>query len=229
MMKKPGFYKKDKFVNRNEEVLDHLIQRDNKVKVQTEQNNPMSPFASREPFKSTPACYYSPRISVMGLGKTGLSNVLSFSSRFQTIGFDRDVQRVNQLLEVVDKKVTLTTDVEMLRKCNFFIIAVDSLSENGEPTDIAPLVQAGQIVAEVLQPGDTVVYDTPVHPDIILKQCVSAIEKKSGLFCNKNFFVAYRNSRSMPSDPNLKLITGCCTEIIHFVEDIYAAVEFSPR
>ncbi|GEM_PF-2285064 len=215
MMKKLDFYKKDDSVNSNEEMSDHLIQRDNKV--------------MRESFKSTPACYYSPRIGVMGLGKTGLSNVLSFSSRFQTIGFDRDVQRVNQLLEVVDKKVTLTTDVDMLRKCNFFIIAVDSLFENGDPSDITPLVRAGQMVAEVLQPGDTVVYDTPVHPDIILKQCVPAIEKKSRLFSNKNFFTAYRNSRSVPPDPKLKPFTGCCAEIANFVEEIYAAVDFSPR
>ena len=95
------------------------------------------------------------RICVIGLGYVGLPLARLFSTKFETIGFDMNQQRVDALmaghdatLEVSDDLLQdainnhgfiCTTDLEKIRHCNFYVVAVPTpVDENNRP-DLKPL------------------------------------------------------------------------------------------
>jgi UDP-N-acetyl-D-galactosamine dehydrogenase len=75
-------------------------------------------------------------IGVIGLGYVGLPVTVEFAKKFDTVGFDVNASRVEELLHGFDKngeidstelkapRLTLTTDLQELKKANFFIVAV---------------------------------------------------------------------------------------------------------
>ena len=79
------------------------------------------------------------KICVIGLGYVGLPLARLFSTKYTTVGFDMNQPRVDSLmaghdatLEVSDELLqsaisngfTCTTDIEKIRDCNFYIVAV---------------------------------------------------------------------------------------------------------
>ena len=79
------------------------------------------------------------KICVIGLGYVGLPLARLFSTKFETIGFDMNQRRVDALmtghdatLEVSDELLQdaiknhgfrCTTDLEEIKKCNFYVVA----------------------------------------------------------------------------------------------------------
>ena len=95
------------------------------------------------------------KIAVIGLGYVGLPLARLFSTKYKTVGFDMNQQRVDALMtghdetcEVADVLLqdaidnhgfTCTTDLEQIRACNFYIVAVPTpVDENNRP-DLRPL------------------------------------------------------------------------------------------
>src|SRR5437588_10037452 len=79
----------------------------------------------------------SSRIAVVGLGYVGLPLAVEFGKQYETIGFDVNPKRVAQLrrgrdvtLEVTAaelkaaKRLSFTTELERLRRCQVFIVTV---------------------------------------------------------------------------------------------------------
>src|SRR5205814_7987244 len=77
------------------------------------------------------------RIGVVGLGYVGLPLAVEFGKQYETIGFDVNPKRVAQLrrgrdltLEVTAgelkaaKRVSFTTELERLKRCQVFIVTV---------------------------------------------------------------------------------------------------------
>ena len=91
------------------------------------------------------------RIAVIGLGYVGLPLARLFSTKYETIGFDMNRKRVDALmgghdatLEVSDDLLReaivkygfrCTTDMEEIRNCNFYVVAVPTpVDENNRPS-----------------------------------------------------------------------------------------------
>lgn len=185
------------------------------------------------------------KIAVIGLGYVGLPLARLFSMKYPTVGFDMNQSRVNTLmaghdatLEVSDELLQsaiangfkCTTDIEDIRDCNFYIVAVPTpVDENNNP-DLTPLYSASTTVGNVISKGDIVVYESTVYPGVTEDECVPVVEKVSNLKFNVDFFAGYSPERINPGDKlhtveKIKKVTsGSTPEIGKIVNSVYASV-----
>ncbi len=185
-------------------------------------------------------------IAVIGLGYVGLPLARLFSTKFKTVGFDMNPYRVDDLmkghdatLEVADDLLqeaitkngfVCTTDLELIRDCNFYVVAVPTpVDENNRP-DLKPLWGASETVGKVISKGDVVVYESTVYPGVTEEECLPVVEKVSGLKFNVDFFAGYSPERINPGDKlhtveKIKKVTsGSTPEIADLVDNVYNAV-----
>lgn len=185
------------------------------------------------------------KICVIGLGYVGLPLARLFSTKYKTIGFDMNQARVAALmaghdatLEVSDELLQsalingfkCTADIEEIRGCNFYVVAVPTpVDENNNP-DLTPLYGASTTVGKVISKGDIVVYESTVYPGVTEDECIPVVEKVSGLKFNEDFFAGYSPERINPGDKlhtveKIKKVTsGSTPEIGKKVNEIYASV-----
>lgn len=186
------------------------------------------------------------KICVIGLGYVGLPLARLFSTKYPTVGFDMSQKRVDALmqghdatLEVADELLqdainnhgfTCTTDLEKIRDCNFYVVAVPTpVDENNNP-DLTPLYGASTAVGKVIGKGDVVVYESTVYPGVTEDECIPVVEKVSGLTFNVDFFAGYSPERINPGDKlhtveKIKKVTsGSTPEIGRYVNEVYASV-----
>ena len=142
------------------------------------------------------------KIAVIGLGYVGLPLARLFSTKYQTIGYDLNSNRIQALMQGHDETLELsddllqnainngfvcTNEVDDIKDCNFYIVTVPTpVDENNNP-DLSPLYKASEIVGQVINRGDIVVYESTVYPGVTENECVPVIEKKSGLLYNRDF------------------------------------------
>ena len=188
---------------------------------------------------------FNPRICVIGLGYVGLPLARLMSTKFQTVGFDLNRSRVDELmggsdstLEVDDRLLQdairngfiCTTDIEQIRDCNFYIVAVPTPVDKNNNPDLRPLYGASETVGKVISKGDVVVYESTVYPGVTEDECIPVVEKMSGLKYNEDFFAGYSPERINPGDKEhtvekiKKVTSGSTPEIGKVVDEIYASV-----
>lgn len=185
------------------------------------------------------------KIAVVGLGYVGLPLARLFSTKYKTIGFDMNQKRVDALmsgqdatLEVSDELLQqaivngfkCTTNLDDIRDCNFYVVAVPTpVDENNRP-DLTPLIGASETVGKVISKGDIVVYESTVYPGVTEEECLPVVEKVSGLKFNVDFFAGYSPERINPGDKlhtveKIKKVTsGSTPEIADIVDGIYNSV-----
>lgn len=185
------------------------------------------------------------KICVIGLGYVGLPLARLFSTKYKTVGFDMSQRRVDALmaghddtLEVADdllqsalaSNFVCTTDIEQIRDCNFYVVAVPTPVDNNNNPDLTPLYGASTTVGKVISKGDIVVYESTVYPGVTEDECIPVVEKVSGLKFNEDFFAGYSPERINPGDKlhtveKIKKVTsGSTPEIGKFIDQIYASV-----
>lgn len=185
------------------------------------------------------------KICVIGLGYVGLPLARLFSTRYATIGFDKNRGRVEALMKGQDKTLEVdeqllrkaldngfvcTDDIELIKDCNFYIVAVPTPVDCNNNPDLTPLYGASETVGKVISKGDIVVYESTVYPGVTEEECVPVIEKVSGLRLNKDFYAGYSPERINPGDKQhtvekiRKITSGSTPEIGEFVNKIYGSV-----
>ena len=186
------------------------------------------------------------KICVIGLGYVGLPLARLFSTKFKTIGFDMNQQRVDALmqghdatLEVSDELLQdainnhgfeCTTDLEKIRSCNFYVVAVPTPVDENDYPDLRPLQGASETVGKVIGKGDIVVYESTVYPGVTEEVCLPIVEKISGLKFNTDFFAGYSPERINPGDKlhtveKIKKVTsGSTPETADIVDKVYNTV-----
>ncbi len=185
------------------------------------------------------------KICVIGLGYVGLPLARLFSTKYKTVGFDMNQKRVEALmaghdatLEVsdellqsaIDNGFVCTSNIDEIRDCNFYVVAVPTpVDENNNP-DLTPLYGASTTVGKVISKGDVVVYESTVYPGVTEDECIPVVEKVSGLKFNEDFFAGYSPERINPGDKEhtvekiKKVTSGSTPEVGQFVNDVYASV-----
>ncbi len=186
------------------------------------------------------------KIAVIGLGYVGLPLARLFSTKFETIGFDLNKFRVDEInsghdstLEVEDELLKdainnhgfrCTTNIEDLKEFNFYIVAVPTpVDENNRP-NLTPLIKASETVGKVISKNDIVVYESTVYPGVTEEECIPVVEKVSGLKFNVDFFAGYSPERINPGDKlhtveKIKKVTsGSTPKITDLVDDVYNSV-----
>ena len=187
----------------------------------------------------------SHKICVIGLGYVGLPLARLFSTKYQTVGFDMNQSRVDALnqghdatLEVDDALLQeairngfkCTTNLEDIRDCNVYIVAVPTPVDDNNRPDLRPLWGASETVGKVISKGDIVIYESTVYPGVTEEECLPVVEKVSGLKFNTDFYAGYSPERINPGDKlhtveKIKKVTsGSTPEIADIVDGLYNSV-----
>ncbi|PHR84367.1 MAG: Vi polysaccharide biosynthesis UDP-N-acetylglucosamine C-6 dehydrogenase TviB [Colwellia sp.] len=183
------------------------------------------------------------KIAIIGLGYVGLPLAVEFGKKYQTLGFDINAQRVDELkqghdftLEVSKDEladsafISYSCDFNALKESNIYIVTVPTPIDEHKQPDLTPLVKASQMLAKVINKGDIVIYESTVYPGATEDVCIPQIEKNSGLVFNKDFFAGYSPERINPGDKEhrvtsiLKVTSGSTVEIADFVDSLYSSI-----
>ena len=186
------------------------------------------------------------KIGVIGLGYVGLPLARLFSTKFKTIGFDMNQARVDALMAGHDATLEVSddllqdaiknhgfqcfTNLEALRDCNFYVVAVPTPVDVNNRPDLEPLLKASETVGKVISKGDVVVYESTVYPGVTEEECLPVVERVSRLKFNVDFFAGYSPERINPGDKThtvekiRKVTSGSTLEIADYVDDVYNSV-----
>lgn len=186
------------------------------------------------------------KICVIGLGYVGLPLARLFSTKYSTIGYDMNPHRVEALMRghdstlevsdellqgaIRDNEFRCTSDIDEIRNCNFYVVAVPTPVDKNNNPDLSPLYGASETVGKVISKGDIVVYESTVYPGVTEDECIPVIEKVSGMVYNKDFYAGYSPERINPGDKvhrveNIKKITsGSNPDVADLIDKVYNSV-----
>lgn len=185
------------------------------------------------------------KICVIGLGYVGLPLARLFSTRFETVGFDMNRDRVNALMsghdatlevsdellkEALDSGFKCTCELDDIADADFYVVAVPTPVDANNHPDLTPLLKASETVGKVISKGDIVVYESTVYPGVTEEECIPVVEKVSGLKYNVDFFAGYSPERINPGDKAhtvekiVKVTSGSTPEIADLVDSVYNTV-----
>jgi len=183
------------------------------------------------------------KIGIIGLGYVGLPLAVEFGQLYETIGFDINQPRIDELKRGVDSTLentkeelaaatllSVTHQLSDLALCNFYIITVPTPIDEYKRPDLTPLERASESVGKVLKKGDIVVYESTVYPGATEEVCVPILERISGLKFNQDFFAGYSPERINPGDKEHRLTTikkvtsGSTHEVAEMVDQLYQSI-----
>lgn len=186
-------------------------------------------------------------IAVLGLGYVGEPLAVELAKHFPVIGYDISVERIDELRaeydrtgeltseEIQGSKLTYTYKLDDLIKASIFIIAVPTPIREGNVPDLEPVKAATRAVAQVLKPGDIVIYESTVYPGVTEEICVPLLESASGFKWKHHFFVGYSPERINPGDKahtlttTTKIISGDLPTTLDHIDHIYSKVTATYR
>ncbi|OUR81965.1 Vi polysaccharide biosynthesis protein VipA/TviB [Cycloclasticus sp. 46_120_T64] len=183
------------------------------------------------------------KIAVIGLGYVGLPLAVEFGKQYQTVGFDTNTSRIKELnnghdatLEItVDelnsaKLLSCSSDPALLLDANVYIVTVPTPIDANKSPDLTPVKSASQLIAEYLQQGDIVIYESTVYPGATEEICVPILEEVSGLSFNEDFYCGYSPERINPGDKErrlttiLKITSGSTPSVANVVDELYQSI-----
>lgn len=146
-------------------------------------------------------------------------------------GHDATLEVSDELLQsALANGFRCTSDIEEIRDCNFYVVAVPTPVDKNNNPDLSPLIGASTTVGKVIKKGDIVVYESTVYPGVTEDDCIPVVERTSGLKFNVDFFAGYSPERINPGDKlhtveKIKKVTsGSIPEIGRRVNEVYASV-----
>ncbi len=185
----------------------------------------------------------STNIAVIGLGYVGLPLAVEFGKYINTIGFDIDDSRINQLVAGHDKtlevdadelqiaeKLRYTSNSDDIADANVYIVTVPTPIDRHKNPDLRPLLMASELIGRYLSPDDIVIYESTVYPGATEEVCVPILSEQSGLEFNREFFVGYSPERINPGDKEhgvttiQKVTSGSTPATADFVDDLYKII-----
>ena len=183
------------------------------------------------------------KIAVIGLGYVGLPLAVAFGLRKEVVGFDINLQRVEDLKNGDDKTLEMesyelaqakflkfSTSVNDLYECNCFIVTVPTPVDEHHRPDLSPLQKASETIGKILKLNDIVIYESTVYPGATEDVCVPILEKFSNLKFNKDFFVGYSPERINPGDKGRnvttikKVTSGSNDEAADLIDSLYKEI-----
>ena len=182
------------------------------------------------------------KLAVIGLGYVGLPIALEFAKKIKVIGFDINEARVKMMQNKIDPSqelesaafegcdIAFTSDLEVLKEANFFIVAVPTPVDEYNVPDLVPVQRASETIGKVIKKGDYVVYESTVYPGCTEEDCVPIIEQLSGLKMVSDYKIGYSPERINPGDKEhtitsiVKVVSGCCEESLETIAKVYELV-----
>ena len=185
----------------------------------------------------------SVKVAVIGLGYVGLPLAVEFGKKFDTVGFDKKISRLEMLRNGVDTtletssedlksaiKLRYSDNLDDLRDRDIFIVAVPTPVDQYNRPDLTPLYGASESVGKSMKKGAIVVYESTVYPGCTEEECVPVLERESGMKFNVDFFCGYSPERINPGDKEhtltkiKKITSGSTPEVADIVDALYNSI-----
>ena len=182
-------------------------------------------------------------IGIIGLGYVGLPLAVSFGKKYQTLGFDINHKRIEELqagkdhtLEVDSKELrsctllSFSSEPTDLSACDHIIVTVPTPIDKNKQPDMTPLRKASEMIGKVIESGTTVIYESTVYPGATEEVCIPIIEAQSGLVFNRDFYAGYSPERINPGDKKhrletiVKVTSGSTPEVADKVDALYSSI-----
>jgi len=181
-------------------------------------------------------------LAVIGLGYVGLPIALEFAKKIKVVGFDINAARIDMMKNNIDPSqeleasdfegadIQFTANIEDLKKCDFYIVAVPTPIDEARLPDLKPLLGASGTVGKVISKGDYVVFESTVYPGCTEEDCIPVLEKESGLIWKTDFNVGYSPERINPGDKVntlssiVKVASGDTVESADIIANVYELV-----
>ena len=183
------------------------------------------------------------KIGILGLGYVGLPLAVEFGRKFQTVGFDIDKKRIDDLklgldstLEYSDTELKessgliYTSEESDIDSCDVYIVTVPTPIDKSNKPNLTLLKEASSIIAKYLSKDNIVIYESTVFPGATEEVCVPILEEISGLIYNQDFFCGYSPERVNPGDKKhkitmiQKIVSGSTPEIANKIDDLYKSI-----
>ncbi|MGO1057698.1 nucleotide sugar dehydrogenase [Planococcus sp. FY231025] len=186
--------------------------------------------------------YKDVKVSVIGLGYVGLPLAVELAKKYDVVGFDTNQSKLDQYLsgrdvtdEVGDEAlknstVIFTSQEDMLKNCNFHIIAVPTPINSDKTPNLDPVIGASKIVGRNLQKNSIVVYESTVYPGTTEEICLPILEEESNLVFGKDFTIGYSPERINPGDKVhrltniVKIVSGSDEVTLEKVASLYESI-----
>lgn len=183
------------------------------------------------------------RVCIFGLGYVGLPLAIAFQKHFPVVGYDINEVRVRGLKDNFDKtgehtllelesasNLSFTSKIEDVKSSNFYIVSVPTPVNSHHQPDLSSLQLACKAVAECLNCGDYVIFESTVYPGCTEEVCIPILEAFSGKKINKDFFCGYSPERVNPGDKSrsiesiVKITSGSSLDAAIFINSVYQKV-----
>ena len=185
----------------------------------------------------------NPRICIIGLGYVGLPLAVEFGKSYQTIGFEINIERVEELQKGIDatlevdaellqqaKKLSYTYNIEDIKRSDVYIVTVPTPIDKHKNPDLTPLIKASELLGKVLKPNNIIIYESTVYPGATEEICAPILSKVSGLILNEDFYLGYSPERINPGDKEhrvtniIKVTSGSTDEVAEYVDKLYQSI-----
>lgn len=198
-------------------------------------------------------------VAVIGLGYVGLPLAVEFAKtqtcrrtgaalQRRVIGFDINIQRLEELREGIDRTneisveelqtaqlLEFTSDPAQLAEADVFVVTVPTPIDSAKRPDLIPLEKASATVGRALKERHSastpvVIYESTVYPGATEEVCVPILERESGLAFNEGFCCGYSPERINPGDNEHKLTTiikvtsGSTATAAAWVDSLYGSI-----
>ncbi len=183
------------------------------------------------------------KLAVIGLGYVGLPLAVEFGKNRFVIGFDVNVDRIEELKNGFDStlevhanelrdsdKLEFSNNLKDIADCNVYIVTVPTPIDDKKRPDLRPLIKATNTIGQVLKKGDVVIYESTVYPGATEEDCIPILEKISCLKYNVDFYAGYSPERINPGDKAhrltniIKVTSGSTPEVADFVDRLYSSI-----
>ena len=186
----------------------------------------------------------SPHIVVVGLGYVGLPLAVALATKFDTIGFDIEEDRIAELRDGRDRTnevateelrastLKLTAAAEDCAAADLYIVSVPTPVDEANRPDLSAVMAATWTVAGLIDRGrrPTIVYESTVYPGVTEQVCGPEIERVAGLKRGRDFRLGYSPERINPGDSKhsidkiTKVIAGEDADVVEQLAGIYGAI-----
>ena len=179
-------------------------------------------------------------ICVLGLGYVGLPLAVEFSKKYKVTGFDKNINRINNLKKGKDtnddinfklnKNITFTKNILDIIACNIYIVAVPTPINKKLKPNLTPLIEASKTIGKIIKKGDIVIYESTVYPGCTEGDCIPIIAKISGLKPMIDFQFAYSPERINPGDKKhtltkiKKIVSASNSKTLNFLSKLYGSI-----
>ena len=183
------------------------------------------------------------KIAIIGLGYVGLPLAVAFGKKYQTVGFDINQARIEELKSGVDhtlevsseelksvSSLTFSCEPADIGQCDYIVVTVPTPIDKNKQPDLTPLRKASEMIGKVISKGTTVVYESTVYPGATEDDCIPIIEQVSGLTFNQDFYAGYSPERINPGDKKhrleniIKVTSGSTPEVSDAVDALYSSI-----